>query len=74
MQLDMSEAKARFCEIIAAAERGEEVVITRGEAATVRLVPFFPPRPIRLGLLEGVVSKDSIPAFFLPEAEETEAG
>jgi antitoxin (DNA-binding transcriptional repressor) of toxin-antitoxin stability system len=50
--------------MIATAERGEEVVITRRDVPVIRLAPIFAPLPIRLGLLEGVVSKDSIPAFF----------
>lgn len=64
MQLTISEAKSRFSTMVGAAERGEEVVIMRRGVPVVRLVPIFTPRPVRLGLLEGVVRKDSIPAFF----------
>jgi prevent-host-death family protein len=64
MKLNLSEAKSRLSELIVAAEHGEEVVIARRGVPAVRLVPLFIPRPIRLGLLEGIVSKDSIPAFF----------
>jgi prevent-host-death family protein len=64
MQLNVSEAKSRFSEIIAAAEHGEEVIIAKRGVPVARLVPFFAPRPIRLGLLEGAIRKDSIPAFF----------
>lgn len=74
MQLSVSEARSRFSELIVAAERGEEVVIARRGVPAVRLVPIFAPRPIRLGLLKGVVSKDSIPEFCSPDGEETEAG
>ena len=74
MQLTISEAKSRFSTMVGAAERGEEVVITRRGVPVVRLVPIFAPRPIRLGLLEGAVSFDSIPDFCSPEAEETEVG
>jgi prevent-host-death family protein len=73
MQLTIAEAKSRFAEILAAAERGEEVVIAR-RGGVVRLVPIFAPRPIRLGLLKGVVSKNSIPDFCSPDGKETEAG
>jgi prevent-host-death family protein len=64
VQLTISAAKFRFSDMIATAERGEEVVITRRDVPVIRLAPIFAPLPIRLGLLEGVVSKDSIPAFF----------
>lgn len=74
MQLTISETKSRFSAMVGAAERGEEVVITRRGVPVVRLVPIFAPRPIRLGLLKGVVSKDSIPDFCSRETEETEAG
>lgn len=74
MQLSVSEARSRFSELIVAAERGEEVVIARRGVPAVRLVPIFAPRPIRLGLLEGAVSFDSIPDFCSSEAEEAEVG
>lgn len=74
MQQSISEAKSRFSELIVAAERGEEVVIARRGVAAVRLVPIFAPRPSRIGLLKGVVSKESIPEFCSREADETEAG
>lgn len=74
MQLTISETKSRFSAMVGAAERGEEVVITRRGVPVVRLVPIFAPRPIRLGLLKGVVSKESIPEFCSREADETEAG
>lgn len=74
VQLNISKAKSRFSEIIAAAEHGEEVIIAKRGVPAVRLVPFFAPRQIRLGLLKGVVSKDSIPDFCSRETEETEAG
>ena len=64
MQLTIAEAKSRFAEIIVAAEHGEEVIIAKRGVPAVRLVAIFAPRPVRLGLLQGIVSKDSIPAFF----------
>lgn len=74
MQLNISEARTRFSEIIAAAERGEDVVIARRGVPAVRVVPIFPTRPIRLGLLEGVVSGDSIPVFCSPATHGSQAG
>lgn len=75
MQMNISEAKARLSELIAAAERGEEVIIARGGVAVVQLVPAKR-RGVRLGLLEGVVAKESMPDFLEPmsEAELAEWG
>ena len=39
MQMNIAEAKAKLSELIAAAERGDEVVIARGGQPVVRLVP-----------------------------------
>jgi len=74
VQLSIFQAKSRFSAMVGAAERGEEVVVTRRGVPVVRLVPISKPRPIRLGLLEGAVSFDSIPDFCSPEAEKTESG
>ena len=57
-------------ELVAAAERGEEVVIARGGQPVVRLVPTAT-ASVRLGLLEGVVPADSVPDFLEPmDADE----
>lgn len=75
MQMNVAEAKARLSELIAAAERGEEVIIARGGVPVVQIIPAKS-RKIRLGLLEGQVPKDSIPDFSEPmtEAELVEWG
>lgn len=65
MQMNVAEAKAKLSELVAAAERGEEVVIARGGRPVVRLVPAAG-RRVRLGLLEGVVPLDSMPDFLEP--------
>ncbi|MEW5887455.1 MAG: type II toxin-antitoxin system prevent-host-death family antitoxin [Pseudomonadota bacterium] len=41
-QVNIHEAKTRLSELIAAAERGEEVVIARAHQPAVRLVPVRP--------------------------------
>ena len=70
MQMNVSEAKAKLSELVAAAERGEEVVIARGGRPVVRLVPAAA-AGIRLGLLEGVVPPESVPDFLEPmDADE----
>lgn len=52
----MHEAKTRLSELVAAAERGEEIVIARSGTPAARLVAITPEhRPVRLGLLEGEI-------------------
>lgn len=53
IQMNIAEAKAKLSELVAAAERGEEVVIARGGVAIVRLSPVAAkPAPLRkLGIL-----------------------
>jgi len=75
MQMNISEAKAKLKELIAAAERGEEVIIARGGRPVVRLVPVHE-RGVSLGLLKGLVPVESVPDFLgrKPEEELTEWG
>ena len=69
------QAKTHLSKLIAAAERGEEVVIARGNKPAVRIVPVAvvaeaaTPRPPRTpGRLKGLVSLDD--SFFDPMLEE----
>ena len=67
------EAKANLSKLVEQAERGEDVVISRGKQPVVRLVPIVKaPAKRQLGLLEG---KYTIPDdFFDPlTPEELEA-
>ncbi len=64
MQMNVAEAKAKLSKLVAAAERGEEVVIARGGRPVVRLVPAA--AAVRLGLLEGIVPLESMPDFLEP--------
>ena len=63
-------AKTHLSKLIAAAERGEEVVIARGDKPAVRIVPFEqgekPER--RRGRLKGLGKFDE--SFFDPLPEE----
>lgn len=63
-------AKTHLSKLIAAAERGEEVVIARGDKPAVRIVPFAPvARPERRpGRLKGLVALDD--RFFEPLPED----
>jgi prevent-host-death family protein len=56
MQVNMHDAKTRLSELVAAAERGEEVIIARGGTPAVRLVAVvveYP--PVHLGALSGQI-------------------
>jgi prevent-host-death family protein len=56
MVVNMHDAKTRLSELVAAAERGEEVVIARNGTPAVRLVPISPQyAPVRLGVLAGQI-------------------
>ena len=72
MQMNIAEAKARLSELVAAAERGEEVVIARGGKPAVVLVSAASRGPsFRFGLAEGAVAR--IPDFLEPMDEDEAA-
>lgn len=61
MQVTIHEAKTHLSRLIAAVERGEEVVIARRDKPVVRLVIEKPVRPKRtLGFLAGTASDEVI--------------
>lgn len=52
----MHEAKSTLSELVAAAERGEEVIIARNGAPAAKLVAITSEHaPVRLGVLEGEI-------------------
>ncbi len=52
--LSLSEAKAKFSEVVERASKGEDIIITRMWRTTVRITRFEPASPNRrLGLLKG---------------------
>jgi prevent-host-death family protein len=67
--MNVSEAKAKLSELLAAAERGEDVVIARGGHPVVRLMPMKAMH-VRLGVLKGVVPPESVPDFLEPMSED----
>lgn len=69
MQMNVSEAKAKLSELVAAAERGEDVVIARGGHPVVRLM-LMKATHVRLGVLKGVVPPESVPDFLEPMSED----
>jgi prevent-host-death family protein len=61
MQVSIHEAKTQLSRLIAAVERGEEVVIARRDKPVARLVPVPTGRPTRkLGFLAGMVSEEAL--------------
>jgi prevent-host-death family protein len=68
----MHRAKTQLSQLVAEAEAGEEVIITRDSVPAVRLVPVSERKPVRaFGALAGKVGLTA--AFFepLPGAELT---
>ena len=56
MQVNMHDAKSRLSDLVAAAERGEEVVIARNGTPAARLVAVSVEHaPVRLGALAGEI-------------------
>jgi prevent-host-death family protein len=56
MVINMHDAKTKLSELVAAAERGEDVVIARNGTPAVRLVAIKAEyAPVRLGVLAGEV-------------------
>jgi prevent-host-death family protein len=56
MVVNMHDAKTKLSELVAAAERGEEVVIARNGTPAVRLVAIATEyAPVRLGVLAGEI-------------------
>jgi prevent-host-death family protein len=54
-RVNVQDAKTRLSQLLAAAERGEEVVIARGGRPVVRLVPVEEPGPRPVGFVAGSV-------------------
>ena len=69
MQVNVAEAKAKLSQLLAAVDAGEEVIIARNGVPAARLMPVTE-KGLRLGILKGVVSPDSIPDFFEPMTED----
>jgi prevent-host-death family protein len=74
MQFNMHEAKTRLSDLVAAAERGEDVVIARNGIPAARLVAVRPEHPpVRLGVLAGEIELGPDFDEPLPEFDEYRA-
>lgn len=68
-RVNMHQAKSQLSKLVAAAERGEEVVLMRDGVPIVRMVAYEQPRKKRIpGLLAGKVFLDD--SFFDPMPPE----
>jgi prevent-host-death family protein len=68
MQMNIAEAKARLSELIAAVERGEDVVIARGGVPVARIVPAAQGVSFRIGVADGAMAR--VPDFLEPMAPD----
>ena len=68
MQMNIAEAKAKLSELIAAVERGENVVIARSGVPVARIVPAAHGMMFRIGLADGEVAR--CPDFLEPMADD----
>jgi prevent-host-death family protein len=64
MRVSIHQAKTQLSKLIAAAERGEEVVISRRETPVVKIVPVEQAKKRVFGALKGKI--DIGPEFFDP--------
>lgn len=69
MKISITEAKTRLSELVAAAESGKEVIITRRGKPAVRMVPILPRKRLD-GQLEGIIVPGTIPDFLEAMSEE----
>ncbi|MFD4422036.1 type II toxin-antitoxin system Phd/YefM family antitoxin [Agromyces sp. NPDC058484] len=67
VQVNVQDAKAQLSKLLAAVERGDEVVIARNGRPIARLEPIASPAPRELGILSM-----SIPDSFFEELPEAE--
>jgi len=70
MQMNIAEAKAKLSELVAAAERGEDVILARGGHPVARITSMVAPAGLRFGPLKGLVPEDSVPDFTEPMSED----
>jgi prevent-host-death family protein len=68
MRVSIHQAKTQLSKLIAAAERGEEVVISRRETPVVKIVPVEQAKKRVFGALKGKI--DIGPEFFDPLPED----
>jgi prevent-host-death family protein len=58
--VSIAEAKAKFASVVARAEAGETIVLTRNGRPVARLVPLAQERPIQYGDLRGLALAEDL--------------
>ncbi|MGA8026565.1 MAG: type II toxin-antitoxin system prevent-host-death family antitoxin [Bryobacteraceae bacterium] len=69
MQVNMHRAKTELSKLVAAAERGEEVIISRNGKPAVQLLPVRR-RKVRFGALKGEVKVPKGDKWWQPMTDE----
>lgn len=69
MQVTVHQAKTQLSKLLEAIEKGEEVIIARGQTPVAELIPFRE-KKFRSGILDGVLTPEGMPDFFEPMDEE----
>lgn len=69
MQVTVHQAKTQLSKLLEAVERGEEVIIARGQTPVAEIIPVRK-KKFKLGVLEGVLTAEGMPDFFEPMSEE----
>lgn len=69
MQVTVHQAKTQLSKLLEAVEKGEKVIIARGQTPVAELVPFRKTR-FKPGILDGVLTSEGMPDFFEPMDEE----
>jgi prevent-host-death family protein len=59
-RVSIAEAKAKFASLIARAEAGETIVVTRNGRPVARLAPLAQERPIKYGDLRGLALAEDL--------------
>jgi prevent-host-death family protein len=69
MQITIHAAKTNLSKLIEAVERGEEVIIARGDKPVAKLVPVVEKRKFKFGVIPELVGTKA-PDFLEPMSEE----
>jgi prevent-host-death family protein len=69
MQVSVHQAKTQLSKLLEAVEKGEEVIIARGQTPVAELIPVRKNK-FKLGILADVLTAEGMPDFFEPMDEE----
>jgi prevent-host-death family protein len=69
MQVTVHQAKTQLSKLLEAVEKGEEVIIARGQTPVAEIIPVRK-KKFKLGVLADVLTAEGMPDFFEPMSEE----